>query len=137
MHVFRKIGGRNELRSRYWIGDTYKTELHENLLTAKAINTVANTSVFRAITSPESFVKGLWLNCQQSMQCLNSFLPHYFTSFVVKYNIDSYKMQQIAAAARAKKKRTSEMGPKSGNSGNESDSSDDESDWAFFDKIRK
>eukprot|EP01035_Chromulina_nebulosa_P020641 gene20641-26762_t len=81
MHLVRKTAdGRNELRSRFWLGDIHKDEEGFKFITSRVINTLGNTSFFRNIRLPDNLARGLLLHCSQEMNCLKEFLPHYYHS---------------------------------------------------------
>jgi DAPG hydrolase PhiG domain len=76
--MIRKTGTKTELRSRFWIGDVHKAENETNLLTARFVNSFANTYFFRKLRMNESLARGLWKHCLQEMTCLKGFLPHFY-----------------------------------------------------------
>lgn len=80
VHMVREINGKNELRSRFWLGNIHKNDNHPYLPSA-VINYIGNTTIFRYLKAPTSLAKGLWIHCAEEMACLNNFLPYFYVDF--------------------------------------------------------
>lgn len=79
IHIVREIDGRNELRSRFWLGkDIYYPETQENILFASLINYITSFKMIKMSKIPMSLAKGLYQHCSEEMNCLTHFLPTYY-----------------------------------------------------------
>ena len=75
VHMVRKVGNRSEMRSRFWLGNVYKEEEADNLVSARLINWFGNTSLFRSLKINDRTADALWTHCAEEMNCLRAFLP--------------------------------------------------------------
>jgi len=79
VHMVRKVGGRSEMRSRFWLGHVHKIEDPHNLISSNIINWVGNTTLFRWLKLGDSTADALWVHCAQEMHCLKAFLPSFYS----------------------------------------------------------
>lgn len=93
VHMVRKVGGRSELRSRFWLGDVHKQEDLHNLASARLINYFANTSWFRYFKLSDKLAEALWIHCAEEMHCLKSFLPSLYAKEI---DMNTLKADQLA-----------------------------------------
>lgn len=81
IHMIRVTNeNRNELVSRFWLGDVDKSNENYNCIGSRIVNCFGNTSAFRYIRITNSLVNGLFKHCQEEMNCLKEFLPHFYLS---------------------------------------------------------
>ena len=99
--IVREVNGRSELRCRYWVGEVNKID-DNSLCHPSFVNWFGNTSCFRYSKVPQNFAHAFWLHCNQEMECLKSFLPHYYEVSVqegrVKERLKQASKQQSAVS---------------------------------------
>lgn len=78
VHMVREVNGKNELRSRFWIGDSIACPDTANFLVSQFVSLVSSFSAFRILKVPYSFGLYTYTHCAQEMTCLSKFLPHYY-----------------------------------------------------------
>eukprot|EP01038_Epipyxis_sp_PR26KG_P006220 gene6220-8572_t len=89
--VRERNDGGQELRCRFWLGDFSLPETSENILVSRMINYVTSLPIYKKIKVPEKIAKTIFIHCVEEMNCLKTFLPHF-------YETNASSIRKVSAA---------------------------------------